>query len=323
MPKIQFYLPEGIPADMPLSPGTYWPGFVGKMRSGVYAWIVQTYQHLRAAGLSCELTPILPQQGIMIAHRKSLPRSYVPPPGLLFICPRADATFHPYAHWHVVQNRRELSSWFPSIYMPHWPQPGLLPRDLQRGDAWMNAAYFGAEGCAVREMEGSSWEEMLRALELKWHVVGPDKWHDFRDVDVIVAVRSFDGNRYPNKPPTKLFNAWQAGVPAILGPESAYEQERRSALDYLEVRSFAEVVAALRRLKDDAALRRAMIANGFERAKETAPAAITARWREFLEMTAIPAYETLCRAGGWQRAIFRTNGVLKTAAQDLRERLWR
>lgn len=323
MPAIRFYLPDGIPDDMPLSPGVYWTGFAGKMRSGVYAWIVQTYQHLRAAGFPCELTSTLPEDGIMVAHRKSLPRDYVPPPGLLFICTRADATFHPYAHWHVVLNRRELNPWFPSIYMPHWPQPGLIPRDPARGDTWQNAAYFGDPGCVAKEMQGPSWEETLRALELQWHFVGPDKWHDFREVDVVVAVRGFDGHRHGNKPPTKLFNAWHAGVPAVLGNESAYQQQRKNALDYLEVHSFPEVVAALRKLKEDPALRRAMAEHGSQRARETAPEVITARWREFLETTAVQAYEALPRTGGWRHVLFRINGRLKTAAQDLRERFWR
>jgi hypothetical protein len=323
MPAIRFYLPDGIPDDMPLSPGEYWTGFVGRMRSGVYAWIVQTYQHLRAAGFPCELTSTLPRDGIMIAHRKSLPRDYVPPPGLLFVCTRADATFHPYAHWHVVLNRRQLTPWFPAVYMPHWPQPGLLPRDPARGATWANAAYFGAPECFADEMQDASWGQTLRDLQLQWRFVSPDKWHDFRDVDVVVAVRSFDGHRHENKPPTKLFNAWHAGVPAVLGRETAYQQQRKSTLDYLEVHSFSEVVAALHRLKDDPALRRKMAANGAERAKESDPSIITARWREFLESTAIPSYESLRKAGDWQQRFFRGMGVLKTAGQDLRQRFWR
>lgn len=323
MPPIRFYLPDGIPDDMPLTPGTYWTGFAGKMRSGVYAWTVQTYQNLRASGFPCEITVTRPTDGIMIAHRKSLPPDYVPPPGLLFICTRADATFHPYAHWHVVLNRLQLSTWFPSVYMPHWPQPGLIPRDPARGDTWENAAYFGDPGCISGEMHGDAWQDTLRHLQLQWRFVGPDKWHDFSDVDVVVAVRGFGVHRHANKPPTKLFNAWHAGVPAVLGSESAYEQQRQGPLDYLEVQSFPEVIEALRRLKDDPALRREMAAHGFARARESDPAAITARWTEFLETTAIPAHATLRRSGDWSRAMFRVNGTIKTIAQDLRERFWR
>jgi hypothetical protein len=110
-------------------------------------------------------------------------------------------------------------------------------------------------------------------------------------------------------------------VPAILGCETAYRQERRGTLDYLEVGSFAELAAALRRLQGDPVLRREMRVNGFERARETDPAVITGRWREFLEVTAVPAYEALQRSGGWRRLLHRWNGAVKLAAQDLRERV--
>ena len=323
MPPIRFYLPDKIPPDMPSSPDIYWLGFRGHMRSGVYAWTVQTFQRLRAAGFPCELTDQLPSDGILVAHRKSLPRDFVPPAGVLFVCLRADATFHPFAHLHVVLNRSALSRWYPSIYMPHWPQPGLIPRDPARGDTWENAAFFGDPGCIAGEMQGATWDEILRELELTWHFVGPDKWHDFSEVDVVVAVRGFDRHRHVNKPPTKLFNAWHAGVPAILGRESAYQHERKSPLDYVEARSFAAVVDGLRKLKTDPVLRRTMIANGFERAKESDPAVITARWRDFFENVATPAYETLRQSTGWKRTLFRWNGILKTKAQNLRERIWR
>lgn len=292
------------------------------MRSGVYAWVVQTFQRLRAAGFPCEMTNQLPSDGILVAHRKSLPRNFIAPAGVLFVCLRADATFHPFAHLHVVLNRRALNVWFPSFYMPHWPQPGLLPRDPTRGDAWKNAAFFGDPASFTKEMSGPTWAATLRELDLEWLFVPPEKWHDFREVDVIVAIRSFDRHRHTNKPPTKLFNAWRAGVPAILGRESAYQAERRSALDYLEVGSFAEVTSALHRLKADPGWRREMIANGLERARESDPALITARWKEFFETVAAPAYDAWRDPSPAQQALWRLNGWLKRQAQDWRERLW-
>jgi hypothetical protein len=323
-PPIFFYLPDPIPGDMPQSPDVYWTGFRGHMRSGVYAWTVQTFQRLRDAGMPCELTAHLPTEGILVAHRKSLPRDFVPPATVLFVSLRADATFHPYAHLQVVLNQLALGRWYHSVYMPHWPQAGLIPRDPTRGDRWENAAFFGAPECMANEMQGGTWAAMLRELGLQWHFVAPEKWHDFREIDVVVAIRDFIGkHRYANKPPTKLFNAWHAGVPAVLGRESAYEQQRRGPLDYLEARAFPDLVANLRRLRDDANLRREMIANGRERAKESEPAAITARWQEFFQKVATPAYESWRSTGAWGRRLFRFNGMLKTKAQDLQERFWR
>jgi hypothetical protein len=322
-PPIRFYLPEKIPADMPSSPDAYWTGFRGHMRGGVYAWTVQTYQRLRDAKLNCELSDQLPSEGILVAHRKSVPRNYVPPRGVLFVCLRADATFHPFAHWHVVINRLALNRWYPSVYMPHWPQPGLIPRDSARGDRWENAAFFGDDACVAAEMRGDEWAAILRELKLNWNHVPPEKWHDFSKVDVVVAIRDFLGkHRYANKPPTKLFNAWHARVPAILGRESAYELERKGPLDYLEARTVPELVANLRRLRDDPELRRAMVVNGQERARESEPAVIVARWLDFFRNTIEPAYEGLRKAGGLRHRLHWWNGLLKDKAQGVQERFW-
>jgi hypothetical protein len=322
-PQIHFYLPEVIPADMPQSPKVYWTGFRGHMRGGVYAWTVQTFQWLRDAGVNCDLSNQLPAEGILVAHRKSLPRNFVPPPEVLFVCLRADATFHPFAHLHVVLTQRALSRWYPSVYMPHWPQPGLIPREPARGDRWENAAFFGDEACIAREMQSDEWAATLRELKLTWQHVPPEKWHDFSEIDVVVAIRDFAGkHRYANKPATKLFNAWHARVPAVLGPESAYEEQRRGSLDYLEVPTFADLVAALRRLRDDTNLRREMVTNGTERARESDPAVIVARWRDFFKNVAEPALQKWRSASNLQRRLFRLNGLLKTKAQNFEQIFW-
>ena len=322
-PPIRFYLPDKIPDDMPQSPDVYWTGFRGHMRGGVYAWTVQTFQRLRDAGLNCELSDQIPTEGILVAHRKSVARNFVPPPGLLFVCLRADATFHAFAHWHVIINQFAHNPWYPSVYMPHWPQPGLIPRDPARGDRWENAAFFGDDVCIAAEMRGDEWMSILRELKLNWNHVPPEKWHDFSEVDVVVAIRDFIGkHRYANKPPTKLFNAWRAGVPAILGRESAYELQRKGPLDYLEARTVPDLVTALRRLRDEPELRRSMIANGRERGKESDPAVITARWREFFDHTIQPAYEKWRNASAWRHRLFRWNGLLKMKAQNLQEHFW-
>ena len=308
---------------MPQSPDVYWTGFRSHMRGGVYAWTVQTFQRLRDAGLHCELSDQLPTEGILVAHRKSLPRNFVPPAGVLFVCLRADATFHPFAHLHVVLTQRALSRWYPSVYMPHWPQAGLIPRDPTRGDRWAHAAFFGDAACIAREMQGDQWAATLRELQLTWQHVPPEKWHDFSEIDVVVAIRDFAGrHHYANKPPTKLFNAWHAGVPAVLGRESAYEQQRQGPLDYLEARTLADLVTALRRLRDDVNLRREMITNGAQRAQESDPATIVTRWQDFFKNVAEPALKKWRSASDLQRRLFQWNGFAKTKAQNIEQIFW-
>lgn len=319
LPPIYFYLAEKIPAEMPSSPDVYWTDFARHLRSGVYAWIVQTYQRLRAGGWPCELVTEMPAEGIVVTYRKSIPPDFHPPEDVLLVCVRADATFHHFAHLHVVLNRNQLRRWYPSHYLPHWRQAGLIPRSSERGETFANVAFFGDRGCVDPAMQGPAWEAALRDLGLNWEIVDAARWHDFSRVDAVVAVRGFGRHRHDNKPPTKLFNAWHAGVPAILGRESAYQHERQGALDYLEAGSVEDVLAGLKQLKDDPALRRAMIANGLERACESEPAVIAARWQSFFRDVAVPAYEKWRTASAAEKRRFIRVGALKAKLAGIRD----
>ena len=85
-------------------------------------------------------------------------------------------------------------------------------------------------------------------------------------------------------------NSWQAGVPAILGCESAYRAERRNELDYLEVKTIDEALNALCFLKDNKTVYLQMIENGKRRAKDLTHAKIAKEWEVFIKHVAIPQY---------------------------------
>lgn len=112
----------------------------------------------------------------------------------------------------------------------------------------------------------------------------------------MLAVRSFSSNRYDHKPASKLFNAWKAGVPAILGCESAFQAERKGDLDYVEVSSMETLIQAITDLRNDDPLRQAIARNGKTRAKEVEPSRITEKWIDFLVNEATPAYHQWCAA---------------------------
>ena len=106
-----------------------------------------------------------------------------------------------------------------------------------------------------------------------------------------------------SKPAAKLQNAWAAGVPAILSPEIAYRELRRSRLDYLEARSRAEALEAIDALRADPSLYADMVSNGVERARDFQPDRLIERWVEVLwrqipERTARPGYRLLVNARG-------------------------
>ncbi len=329
-PKIVFYLPQPFwPTTWPKHPNDNWPGF----RLGIYAWTLQTYLRLKEAGFDCELSQQIPDEGIVLFHSHVLQgASLKPGPRQLFVCLKAEAPSHVYAQLHVVQNPVEAA--YCRVFMPHWPQPGLLPRDAQREDRFETVAFVGHPNSLDPEFQSPIWQERLAQLGLQWRPVChgenddenlDNRWHDYREIDVIVAVRSFDPRmhwqtqNFCNKPATKLYNAWLAGVPAILGCDSAYWAERQSSLDYLEVKSFSQVLEQLARLRDDANLRQAMVAHGYQRAQAYTPQAITQRWVSFLNSVAVPAYEYWCQ----QPELKKNIGLLRSQSLTLQNRLQR
>ena len=309
LPQIYFYIPESDwpPDGIPQSADIHWLSREitnSNHWNSVYCWTLQTYIRLKADGFPCELTGSMPSSGIVLAHRSSLPFNLQPKPRLLIINLKADHDQHPYAQLQIVQNRQEYVR--NGYYIPLWPQPELIPRDVARGNRFENVAYFGIEKNLAPELKDKSWQEQLNALGLRWHVVSSsDSWHDYSNVDVVLAVRSFDPKEdYRWKPATKLYNTWHAGVPAILGCDSAFRAERKSELDYLEVASVHDTVLALKRLRDDQELRYAMVENGRVRAEETQPEKLVNQWRNFLIDIAVPTYHRWCKTSSWSQKIY-------------------
>ena len=212
----------------------------------VYSWILQTYLRLSADGFPCTLVGTLPHEGIVITYWESIPVDFKPSVELLIVGITADGIYpHPYTQIRVVQNHKAALKFSASYYIPHWPHPGLIPRSSSRGDRFETIGYFGDANNLATELKSEAWQTQLQSLGLKWCPIEPDRWHDYSDIDTVLAVRSFEKRDYFQKPATKLFNAWHAGVPAILGTESAFESERKSDLDYIEVSSPDETLSRL------------------------------------------------------------------------------
>jgi hypothetical protein len=323
LPPIYFYIPQSDWLEgMPTTADVQWVGF----RRGIFCWTLQTYLRLKADGFPCELVGTLPEEGIILAHWDSLPSDLKPNAKQLIVCFQADRARHPYAQVHIVQNSQGLLPQLmllgdryllpgKNAFMPLWAQPGLIPRDPTRGDRFETVAFFGLAENLAPELRDPDWAKKLSEMGLQWHLVSEfDRWSDYSQVDAIVAVRTFTRQSYTWKPATKLYNAWHAGVPAILGYDSAFRAERQSDLDYLEVFSPKDVIAALRRLRDEPAFRQAMIENGQLRAQETTPVAMTARWRSLLMNVVVPAYQDWCKASGVVRQSFlmRREGAIQS-----------
>jgi hypothetical protein len=316
LPPVHFYFPRGLPE--PYSHHTRW-------LPGQYVWTVKTQALLAGFGFPCRLTDQLPDDGIIVTHRELLPNSVRPNHMQLFVCAVADNYRHPYAQLHVVQNHADpmlahRSPMWPAAFMPHWPETALVPRDPSRGNMVRNVAYFGLESRLAPQLRGPFFASKMRAHGFAFRVVGRDQWHDYSDTDVVLAVRSFAPVSFHKFPPTKLYNAWIAGVPALLGHESAYQAERRGPLDYFEVRGIDDIVRALHRLRSEPGLFGAVQRNAAERAAGVTPERIALAWAGFLSAVAAPAYAQWRRRSAAGRAGFLTARTARYAgftASDL------
>ena len=246
-------------------------------------WIFQTWVLLLASHTRCYAMTELPVEGILITLCSALPRCK-PPKTVFLVDVVADGFPHPAAHLYLVQNSAQ-AKWLPnSIFMPHWPQPGLIPRDLHRGTRFENICYFGDLENLTPELQSEEWQERLeKELGLRLYFPGPHQWHDYSQTDCVLAIRNFSKSRHFHKPGTKLYNAWHAAVPFIGGRDSAYAADGRPGIDYLVATSPEEVFQHLKRLKEDPSFRASLVNNGFVSRKKFTRESTLERWRELVE----------------------------------------
>jgi hypothetical protein len=304
-PPIYFYYPPGIEGEIPESGGVF-----ARNRPGKYIWVVKTFGYLAKMGFPCHLTHELPDEGVIVTHREFFKDTMIPNRRQLFVCVVADFQRHPFAQLHVVQNARDpllkhpTPAW-PAAFMPHWPETGLIPRDPARGDLFENVSYYGLPARLAPQLRSPQFAARLREHGFNFRIIGRDRWNDYSDTDAVLAVRSFAPLSWHKFPPTKLYNCWLAGVPGLLGGESAYQAERRSEYDYFEVRSADEVLETLLRLRGDPDLRAAVMRNCAERAAGVDPMRIAETWASFLNTMAVPAWRDWRRRSAARRLKFR------------------
>ncbi len=310
MPPVSFFLPDvDKPAFDRLPEGEQLALYPKLFLSPSVNWTWRTFYHLSLSGFECSLVSELPSHGIIVCSASNLPLFFKPSAKQFIVSCVADLPPRFFAPCHVFQSASQARQFrtagrFPLVeHMPHWPQPGLLPRLGHREDEFANVGFFGDVSSLAAELRAPEFSSQLAKLGLNFQTHF-ECFHDYRETDVVLAVRSLGGPVVANKPASKLINAWRAGTPAILGKENAFRELRRSSLDYLEADSVGECLLACERLKKDPDLRRAMIANGLERSAEFSEPALTQRWATFLGETLTPYVEEWSRLGWPRRRVF-------------------
>ena len=257
--------------------------------SPTHNWICQTWALLTTAGVPCHLTTQLPSRGTIFSLSSFLHPSCKPPENVFLIDIVADGKPHPAAHLHLVQNRRQAERLSHALFMPHWPQPHLIPRDPNRGDAFETLSFFGHDQNLATELQSAQWRyDLQHDLGMRLHLPSVHEWHNYVDTDVVIAIRDFSKSRHFHKPATKLYNAWHAGVPFIGGRDSAYAADGHPYIDYLVATSPKQVMKHLQRLKEDLSFRSSFVKHGLQSRNLFTHQAILAYWKQLIEET-LPA----------------------------------
>lgn len=318
-----FLEPTGISLQeaVELDPDRDW----ADLRRAKDVWILQTWIRLRRLGHPVTFGHAVPENGIIVYHKEDqelllrrLPHGAHP----ILVGVRSDFRSADAADFEVLQNGYYADR-LRGMFVPHWPQPGLIPRDPARGSRVENIAFKGYAGNLIPGLRGEGFRAFLREHQLSFveDAVLDDArdhpiqaaWHDYSDADVVIALRP---GRTTHKPASKLCNAWLAGVPAILSPDYAYRELRRGPLDYIEASTVEEVQQAVMRLKHDPTMYRQMVENGRRRGRDFTVDQVAAVWAKLLfeSVPRLAAEHPLAYYGAGRRR-------LRTAYRKLRAAL--
>jgi len=318
------------------------------------SWITMTYLRLKPRGADLRLSPEYVPGEINLVYYDDL--SLKSRPDRAFIAAiEPDRPHAAAADLRIVQNQLQVRG-PTDHYMVHWPQPGLKPRDVSfailpssaspgtpgegraegsspedinqdphpnplpeyraRGkNRLKRIGYVGLTAYLAPAFRDDAFRRQLGELGIEL-VIREKDWTDCRDLDAILAVRQVSEFDLGIKPPSKLINAWRAGCPALLGAEPAYQQIRKSPLDYFEIRTPQEAIAALKRLRDENGLMEKVIANGQLRSQEFSIENLAAKWEALLAGPVTQAYRK------WQKesAIYRSMRFAIRAFRHKQER---
>ncbi|HEY7090387.1 MAG TPA: glycosyltransferase [Tepidisphaeraceae bacterium] len=286
-----------------------WGNFV----DGSMIWSLQTYLLLRSSGLPVTCSDELKPNVINLGHEPEMEAMRAREDAFL-VSMQADYPRHGWAQLHVLQNQSQVTD-ERCEWIPVWPQPGLIPRDPSRVGvkcvAHTGRAYYLAGG-------EQKWIEALGKLACEFRLLNETRWNDRSQVDVIVAIRSFDRNRYDRKPPSKLIDAWHSGVPMIAGWDSAFEQIATPGIEYLRADSLDAAVEAIRRLQSDRELYDRLVQRGKTRAAEFSRDAVRQRWISFLTNKAVPHFRRWINRGALSRFAWRGRVIYSKSVRRVR-----
>lgn len=283
--------------------------------SGSDIWTVQSYVNLKRRGLDVRLTDHFIPGEICLSPYNYLKIKEFPYQSFT-VATRTDSARPAICEVQSVMNDLAIQS-SRDHFLTHWPQPIIAPRDDSRGSTIENIDFKGHPRNIISSFKSPEFQRSLKKAgmqflfdedEFNQHETDGTQyqlWTDYSKSDVLIAVRNLTEYDFSLKPALKLINAWHARVPAILGPEPAYQALRQSELDYIEASTAEEALEAVLKLKSDPDLYQAMVKNGVDRAKAFTTDRVASEWREFLNSVVIPEYEIWRQQGFLEKTCVR------------------
>lgn len=278
---------------------------------GEYCWSYLTYIRLVGQGLDVSLSSELDPKAINLGHGNTL-RDLPSRHDCYCVSLQADFPHYPLAQYHVVQNQMQVG--LNSVFMPLWPQYGQAKRDPSRKTVEV-VAYQGAR--AFSELDEERLNRDLQPAGITFRILDDESWLDLQDVDVLIGIRAFGQRDYKRKPPSKLSNAWHAGIPFIGGWDSAYEQIAMPGEDYIRVSSHDELVSEIIGLKDSPERYAQLVQRGEELRGAYTTERLIKRWKVMLERDIAESYREW-KGLPFKRPVFEVKKMYYTTDAFLR-----
>jgi hypothetical protein len=142
------------------------------------------------------------------------------------------------------------------VSLPPLPQRGLLPRRVDRGDRLETLAFKGNPENIPAYLSDANFRGAVARLGFELVIDAPkqtdgsdQQWHDFSGVDACILDRTHHhGADIWGKPPTRLLNAWHAGVIPLAAPEPAYlelAEDRHDAVFFTSGQELLDLLISL------------------------------------------------------------------------------
>lgn len=283
-----------------------------------WAWIVQTSILLREAGLTISISNEYESDAInlgLATKIRQMPRTL----DYFVVSIDADQLRPRWANLSLVQNQSQTGGI--AFWVPHWPQPGLIPRSTER-NSLVHAGFFGVKQHLYKDEQW--WKEACAKHDIKFSVRQSNQWHDYSDIDIAIGVRKMTRKKFHEKPPTKLFNAWLAQVIFIGGVDSAYTQTGDPDHNYLMVENEKALDNSFKRLRQNPSLGKSLIEAGRQRVTTLGSRHSTLQaWLNLIENKINPIYQNWHRQSTITKNLVFYTGIVSDLTIRGRNEAWR